>query len=371
MPFPGSQEDETIQVAYFIFHNAIYFRLAGLLLILPLLQTFDRGSKVIKVAICLLVGAYAVIFYFVNYHFLADKIFLMPGNVTFKSPDNSSVDPRKLILGIAIGKESKAYPIEIIGYHHQVRDIVGGEPVMVTYCTVCRTGRVYSPFVNGKPETFRLVGMDHYNAMFEDGATKSWWRQVSGEAIIGPLKGKKLKEIPSEQMSLGSWIILHPKTEILQPDTTFKDAYMALQGYDEGVRSGRLERRDLPSWKDKSWVLGIQMGMEARAYDWNDFQRMKVISDEIGGVPVVLVANPDSVSFHTYSRIIDNEPLEFEINSRGIGLVDLETGSVWNWNGQCESGVYKGKFLSPVQAYQEYWHSWKTFHPQTSRYEPR
>jgi hypothetical protein len=39
---------------------------------------------------------------------------------------------------------------------------------MITYCTVCRTGRVFSPDVDGKPETFRLVGMDHFNAMFED-----------------------------------------------------------------------------------------------------------------------------------------------------------------------------------------------------------
>ena len=42
---------------------------------------------------------------------------------------------------------------------------------MVTYCTVCRTGRVFSPIVEGQPETFRLVGMDHFNAMFEDEGT--------------------------------------------------------------------------------------------------------------------------------------------------------------------------------------------------------
>jgi hypothetical protein len=40
--------------------------------------------------------------------------------------------------------------------------------------------------------------MDHFNAMFEDSQTKSWWRQVNGEAIAGPLKGKTLPEIPSQ-----------------------------------------------------------------------------------------------------------------------------------------------------------------------------
>lgn len=64
---------------------------------------------------------------------------------------------------------------------------------MVTYCTVCRTGRVYSPMVNGKLETFRLVGMDHFNAMFEDASTKSWWRQSNGDCIAGPLKRLTIK----------------------------------------------------------------------------------------------------------------------------------------------------------------------------------
>jgi hypothetical protein len=48
---------------------------------------------------------------------------------------------------------------------------------------------VFSPVVDGRSETFRLVGMDHFNAMFEDASTHSWWRQANGEAIAGPSKG--------------------------------------------------------------------------------------------------------------------------------------------------------------------------------------
>ena len=88
-----------------------------------------------------------------------------------------------------INGEAKAYPIQLIGYHHQVMDTVGNEPVIITYCTVCRTGRVYSSSLNGRHESFRLVGMDHFNAVFEDETTKTWWQQATGEAIAGPLKG--------------------------------------------------------------------------------------------------------------------------------------------------------------------------------------
>ena len=64
---------------------------------------------------------------------------------TFRLFPGNTVDSNKLVIGIDIHGESRAYPIQIIGYHHQVKDTVGNTPVMITYCTVCRTGRVYSP----------------------------------------------------------------------------------------------------------------------------------------------------------------------------------------------------------------------------------
>src|SRR5262249_41068559 len=180
-----------------------------------------------------------------------------PKNKNLVSVSDNRITSDKLIVGVTINNQSKAYPIEIIGYHHQVQDTVGGEPVMITYCTVCRTGRVYSPFVSGKKEKFRLVGMDHFNAMFEDSTTKSWWRQVNGEAIAGPLKGQALKEIPSEQMRLSAWLRMHPTTLIMQPDTLFKQDYEDLTGFDNGTIKSGLEKRDSASWKRKSWVIGI------------------------------------------------------------------------------------------------------------------
>ena len=238
---------------------------------------------------------------------------------------------------------------------------------MVTYCTVCRTGRVFSPMIDGKPEKFRLVGMDHFNAMFEDSQTKSWWRQVNGESIAGPLKGKVLNEIQSEQMSLASWIDQHPETKILQPDDAFAEAYESLKNYDEGNRIGKLTRKDSLSWNDKSWIVGIQIGMDARAYDWNDLQKKRAINDELGGLPILVALSPDSISFRAFERKVNNEPLLFQLNGNG-NLSDTKTNSIWSWNGSCVEGELKGNKLVPVQSYQEYWHSWRTFRPQTSKF---
>lgn len=368
MPFPGSQEDETVQIAYSLQQYIWAIRLFGLALIVyPVIYFFRKGSTVVTVTLAVVLGFYIVVYYMFNYRFLADKMFLEPKHIAYASAnDNKEVKPSQLIIGVTIHNESKAYPIQFIGYHHQVRDTVGGELVMVTYCTVCRTGRVFSPVVEGKPEKFRLVGMDHFNAMFEDSQTKSWWRQVNGESIAGPLKGKSLKEIPSEQMSLANWISSHPDTKILQPDETFKEAYESMKTYDKGNKTGNLTRKDSLSWNNKSWIVGIQIGMDARAYDWNDLQRTRAINDELGGTPLLVTVGPDSVSFRAFDRRVDNEALLFQLTDGKLS--DSKTKSSWNWNGVCVEGVLSGKSLTPIQSYQEYWHSWRTFRPQSTKF---
>ena len=370
MPFPGSQHDNTIALAYFIQSNLGVIRLFGIVLMgYPLYQYFRSSSRKTKLVVGLLLVFYIVVFYLFNFQFLADKMFVQPQNKRLANVQDNSVPIRQLVVGVALHGEAKAYPIEIIGYHHQVRDTVGGEAIMVTYCTVCRTGRVYSPFVDGQPENFRLVGMDHFNAMFEDSRTRSWWRQVNGEAIAGKLKGQTLKEIPSEQMRLESWIKQHPNTLILQPDTLFKEEYEALENFDEGKSKGKLTKPDSLSWKEKSWVVGVSLGLNARAYDWMDLKEHHVMNDELAAIPLVVALENDTASFHVWNRIAGVDTLTFLYSDSVKAMMDTKTRSLWDWSGRCEQGSLKGMQLKTVQSYQEFWHSWRTFHPQTSQFK--
>lgn len=365
MPFPGSQRAATIDFAYYLHTNILYFRLIGWLMILyPVLYYFRLGNLRQKIATGVLLMAYAVVFYLFNFKFLAEKMFYQPEQKVFAAAGENKVPASNLVLGVSLQGQARAYPIELIGYHHQVRDEIAGTPVMVTYCTVCRTGRVFSPEVGGQPEEFRLVGMDHFNALFEDAGTGSWWRQVNGEAIAGPLKGSRLREIASEQMSLAAWAAQHPETTVLQPDSTFKKQLKAMRNYDEG-KGGELTGRDSLSWHDKSWVVGIQLASHARAYDWNDLVRKRVINDTLSRIPVVVLLANDSSTFHAYKR----ELLTFRYDTAQRTLVDAGTGSVWGWDGVCKAGALAGQRLPPIQSYQEFWHSWRTFRPGTTAYQ--
>jgi hypothetical protein len=370
MPFPGSQHANTINLAYFIDRNIWFIRLIAVLLImLPLYEVFTKSKWRPKILLGIILILYAGIFFLFNFKFLADKMFYQLKHKSLLTRTDNKVDLNQLVIGIAENGEAKAYPIEIIGYHHQVQDTIAGKPIIATYCTVCRTGRVYSPMINGKKENFRLVGMDHFNAMFEDNTTKSWWMQATGQAVAGKLKGSALTELPSQQMTLAAWLLQYPQSKILQPDSVFKDRYKELEGFDKGTIKSSLEKRDSASWQMKSWVIGVATAGYAKAYDWNELVNKKMIQDSLPNLPVIIWLEQDSTSFHVWSRNVNGQPLHF-INGGNDDLQDINTHSVWSDGGVCIQGSLTGQQLKPVQASQEFWHSWQTFHPETKKYSP-
>jgi hypothetical protein len=367
MPLPGSQQFNSIDIAYFLGTNKWVIRLVGYLFVIILtVSIWMNILKREKLFILFLATIYIGVFYVFTFKMEADKMFYQPTKVITASLLNNKIPSNKLVIGVVIDSVAIAYPIQLIGYHHQVVDTINNKAIMVTYCTVCRTGRVYSPIVNGKQETFRLVGMDHFNAMFEDQSTKSWWRQSNGECIAGPLKGYKLQEIRSEQAVLSAWSRVHPNTKILQPDPVFKEKFDQMDTYDKGTSKGSLTKRDKTSWSNKSWVLGVEDADNSKTYDWNQLVVQRIIQDSIPNNPIVILLENDTASFHTYSRKMNNDVLSFIKNKDSIW--DTNTGSLWNYDGICIDGQLKGKVLTKVASYQEFLHSWEFFHPKSSRY---
>jgi hypothetical protein len=189
--------------------------------------------------------------------------------------------------------------------------------------------------VNGKDETFRLVGMDHFNAMFEDATTKSWWRQVNGQVVAGPLKGTRLKELPSQQSTLSAWLREYPNSLILQPDTLFNKKYNELTDFDKGTIKSGLEKRDSGSWQMKSWVIGVVHNNFAKAYDWNELVEKRMIEDSLPGLPLIIMLEKDSTSFHVWNRRVNGHYLRFTTTDEAEMFKDINTKSVWNMNGVC------------------------------------
>lgn len=373
MPMPGSQQGDTLGAAYALHRWILVVRiLAGGAILWAASRLLARGRWPARVLAVLSLALAAFLIYQANGPMSADVMFRQPTALTFATMGKGAVAPDALVVGIALADangrtQARAYPIQFIGYHHQVRDVVAGQPVMVTYCTVCRTGRVFSPVVDGEADTFRLVGMDHWNAMFEDSRTGSWWRQATGEAVAGPLTGKSLAEIPSQQMTWAAWSARYPGSDVMQPDPEFAPRYANMEGYAEGTSKGSLTGRDERSWQRKSWVVGVLKGDDARAFDWNELVRERVINDRIGDQPVVLLLGADGVSFQAFdARPGGGPPVELERTADPSRFRDRATGATWHESGLALDGSQAGTRLTAIPAYQEFWHSWQDFRPATT-----
>lgn len=357
MPMPGSQRMPSIDVAYFLYTWRWTFRaILGLMAVIGFWKAYQSSKWL---ALLTLVATMAVAYVF-NFVMAADVMFYQPKNLEMKGLQTNKIKKDKVVIGIEINGEARAYPIQLIAYHHQVLDTVGGKPIMVTYCSVCRTGRIFEPKVQGKPETFRLVGMDNFNAMFEDKTTKSWWRQANGEAITGTLKGQTLPELLSQQTSLEKWLVLYPNSLIMQADKYFVEKYDSLGKYEVGKSKSKLTKTDSLSWNEKSWVVGIKIDKKSKAFDWNRLVKERIINEEIGYQPIVLVLAKDNKSFFAFER--PSKEIKFLIDGDTL-KIDSQR---FNLKGESfDSGETK---LKKIKAYQEFWHSWQTFNPDTERY---
>ena len=358
MPMPGSQSLNSIDLAYFLHIWRWAFRLVfGIFILAGAYKAYTAKRWVMLPAL----AASQIVVLMFNFKLAADKIFYQPTKMVHANSLANKIPLDKLILGIQLNNESRAYPIQLIAYHHQVLDTISGKPIMVTYCSVCRSGRIFEPIVNDVPESFRLVGMDHFNAMFEDRSTGSWWRQVNGEAIAGPMKGAILPELISEQTTLKYWLERYPESLVMQYDSAFAKEYEDLEDYDFGIKRGELTRTDTLSWKEKSWVVGIEVGGFSQAIDWNRLKSERIIYLELGDKPVAVVLASDDQSFFAFERP-DN--LEFTVLN---DTLHSEENRYTLWGDPLIDSIPP---LTRIRAYQEFWHSWRTFHPDPKNPDP-
>ena len=142
----------------------------------------------------------------------------------------------------------------------------------------------------------------------------------------------------------------------MQADQSFIKSYDTTLKFEEGEDRSKLTGTDSLSWKDKSWVVGVKAGNETKAYDWNQLKKEKMIQDKIGATPVLIVLSKNNKSFFAFERPADNSL--FILNDDTL----VFDSHKYRINGK---GIDTSFSLKPLQATQEFWHSWRTFNPGT------
>lgn len=276
-----------------------------------------------------------------------------------------------LIIGITINGEPRAYPLRILTVHEIVNDDVTGRPVAVTYCPLCRSGLVFDRQLNGSTLTFGVSGkLLNANLVMYDRQTETYWSQLTGKAVVGPLVPSDLTILPSTITTWGQWQESHPTTTVLSRDTGIypPSTYGSspYSGFAESERVGfgvdRVDDRLHP----KTIVYGVTIGNTSRAYPEDVVTDEDVINDAVAGVPVLIVEDQRTGGVKVYAREVNGDPIRFELED---GVLRDEAGGGWTFNGTAVAGPYEGAQLSRLNSHGIYWFAWSEFHPGTAIYQ--
>src|SRR3954469_23302280 len=90
---------------------------------------------------------------------------------------------------------------------------------------LCHTGLVFQRTIDGVPLVFHLAGINNQNFLMRDEQTGTYWQQITGLAVSGPLAGRKLTLVPAEELSYKLWKSEEPDGTVLQDVPEVADGY--------------------------------------------------------------------------------------------------------------------------------------------------
>jgi hypothetical protein len=280
--------------------------------------------------------------------------------------------------------------------------------------------------VNGRALHFYLAGINNQNFLMRDKETGTWWQQITGKAIYGPLRGASLDLVLSDELTFGEW-----KSEMSRSDASaevLKEVPKYVKEYDSKWEA---EVGKLPvvisfpgtELKSRDVVVGLEIDGASRAYPWDTLVKQSPVVDRVHGTPLLVAVGPDGKSFRVFISRVDGKDAEFflkadepetpaatkpdqaETKSASVDakagdsktadakpdaakadassasktapsvalkpwiLLDTATASEWNFQGCAVSGPSQGKCLDRVPALKDYWFDWRNYHPETSIYK--
>jgi hypothetical protein len=282
---------------------------------------------------------------------------------------------------------------------------------------------VWTRTVNGRVLHFYLAGINNQNFLMRDKETGTWWQQITGKAIYGPLRGAALDLVASDELTFGEW-----KSEV-SDGKVLAEVPKYIKEYDSNWEP---EVAKLPivisfpgtELKSRDVVVGLQIAGPGRAYPWETMLKQSPIMDRVNGIPVLVAVGPDKKSFRVFVARVEGKDTEFflktepapakaeEVKSAsGSGpkaasgekpasdqknasatttaatdpkskvdsaastdpkswtLLDSATASEWNFQGCAIAGPAQGKCLDRVPALKDFWFDWRNYHPQTTIYK--
>ena len=225
-------------------------------------------------------------------------------------------------------------------------------------------GRVYTLGVSGKLWKNGLVMYDHQ--------TDTLWSGVTGEALEGPLTGKRLTILAAvPKVRWRDWRAAYPQSQILTVHGVQANDEDQYAGYHASRQTGLVPPAHTNAQlQPKALVMGIRIGEQARAYPLGLFTHTPIFTDHFAGKDLVVYRDAASEASAVYERQVDGKLLSFKPGPMWTLLEDTTTGSIWDIvTGTAVAGPLTGKHLHRVPHHNSYWFAWVDFYPQTTLFQ--
>ncbi len=219
--------------------------------------------------------------------------------------------------------------------------------------------------VDGIVLTFHLAGINNQNFLMRDDQTGSYWQQVSGIAIAGPLKGKALRLIPADEVTFGLYKTEQPVGEILKGVEEDEKNYSPIDWEKQFEKMPVVTPRPGEGFESKDVMLALTAFGQDKAYPLATVLAERLIKDRVANENIILAVGPDNDTV----RAFRTPPTDFyRTTDPGALLVDAATGSKWNFQGCATEGTEKGHCLEPLPLTRNYWFDWRSYHPDAPVY---
>jgi hypothetical protein len=222
--------------------------------------------------------------------------------------------------------------------------------------------------VDGRRLTFHLAGINNQNFLMRDEETGSYWQQISGLAISGPLQGRQLTLVLSDELTFATWKAEEPQGTVLKNVAKYASEYEAKDWDVHMAHSATVIQFPEHGMRARDLILGIQYAGASRAFLYDRVIKEKLVKEYVGPQAVLIVVGPDGQSVRAFRDQIpgvDGIPDFYRMTANAL-MMDAATGSQWNFQGCAISGKAKGACLDRIPMLKDYWFDWRNYHPKTA-----
>ncbi len=145
----------------------------------------------------------------------------------YRGPRDKRLPPMEKVIAFSLGGVDMAYPHSVTRKQRVVNDDVGGTPVVVFHddgavsaldaSQISQSKEIGSTGVFEARLDGRRLTFGYQDGRFTDHETNSAW-DVTGLAVAGELKGRRLRPIPHGDFFSFAWFVFKPETKLYQAE---------------------------------------------------------------------------------------------------------------------------------------------------------